>query len=88
MGLAGLVALLVGTLVVLWRVDAAYGTVAVAALVNRMVQGQLDLFWVAVQTSLPFLVTGIALGALAHAESTKGRVANASPTPETVASSA
>ena len=35
-------------------------------LLNRLVQGQLDLFWVAVQTSIPFLVAGIALGALAR----------------------
>jgi hypothetical protein len=30
---------------------------------SRIVQGQLDLFWVAVQTSIPFLIVGICLGA-------------------------
>ncbi len=32
---------------------------------SRLVQGQLDLFWVAVQTSVPFLIVGICLGAQA-----------------------
>ena len=70
-GLVGFVVLMAGALVVLWRIDPAYGVVAVAVLVNRLVQGQLDLFWVAVQTSLPFLVVGIALGALARDEPTR-----------------
>ena len=32
-------------------------------ILSRLVQGQLDLFWVAVQTSVPFLIVGICLGA-------------------------
>ena len=32
-------------------------------ILSRLVQGQLDLFWVAVQTSIPFLIVGICLGA-------------------------
>lgn len=67
-GVLGFLALMVGTIVVLWRLDSAYGTVALAVLLGRLVQAQLDLFWVAAQTSLPFLVAGICLGAqaLAH----------------------
>jgi hypothetical protein len=65
-GLVGFVIMIVGCLVVLWRIETAYGVVAVTVLLNRLVQGQLDLFWVAVQTSIPFLVAGIALGALAR----------------------
>ncbi len=65
-GLAGFVLMIAGCLVVLWRIDPAYGVVAFTVLLNRLVQGQLDLFWVAVQTSIPFLVAGIALGALAR----------------------
>lgn len=64
-GVVGLVAFLLlmfGTLVILWRVDPAYGTLAVAVFVSRFLQGQFDLFWVAVQTSLPFVVAGICLG--------------------------
>ena len=65
-GLAGFVLMVAGCLVVLWRIDPTYGLVAFTVLLNRLVQGQLDLFWVAVQTSIPFLVAGIALGALAR----------------------
>jgi hypothetical protein len=55
---------------VLWRIDRGYGTVALAVLLSRLAQSQLDLFWIAVQTSLPFVVAGISLGAhaLAHEE--------------------
>jgi hypothetical protein len=61
-GLLGFLALVVGTVVILWRVDPVYGTVAVAVVLSRLVQSQLDLFWVAVQTSVPFVVAGVALG--------------------------
>ena len=62
-GLAAFVLFIAGTLVVLWRLDPTYGTLAVAVIVSRLVQSQLDLFWVAVQTSVPFLLVGICLGA-------------------------
>ncbi|MFZ0531425.1 MAG: O-antigen ligase family protein, partial [Propionicimonas sp.] len=69
-GIVGVVAfavLLVGTLVVCWRLDPRHGTVAVAVLVSRIVQAQLDLFWVAVQASVPFVIVGICLGVSARA---------------------
>jgi polysaccharide biosynthesis protein PslJ len=62
-GLVGFLVLMVGSLVVLWRMDARYGLVAFVVILSRLVQGQLDLFWVAVQTSIPFLIVGICLGA-------------------------
>ncbi len=62
-GLVGFVVLMVGSLVVLWRMDPRYGLVAFVVILSRLVQGQLDLFWVAVQTSVPFLIVGICLGA-------------------------
>ena len=62
-GLAAFLALMIGALVVLGRLDPVYGTVAFTILVNRLVQTQFDLFWAAVQGSLPFVVIGIALGA-------------------------
>jgi hypothetical protein len=62
-GLTGFVILLVGSVVVLWRVDPKYGSVALMVVLSRIVQGQLDLFWVAVQTSIPFLIVGICMGA-------------------------
>jgi hypothetical protein len=66
-GLAGFLALVVGALVVVWRVDPLYGTAALAVLVSRVVQAQLDIFWVAAQASLPFVVVGVCLGACALA---------------------
>ena len=62
-GLAGFLVLMVGSLMVLWRMDPRYGLVCVVVILSRLVQGQLDLFWVAVQTSVPFLIVGICLGA-------------------------
>jgi hypothetical protein len=62
-GLAAFVLLMVVALRVAWRMDPAYGSLAVAVLVSRIVQGQFDLFWSAVQGSLPFLVLGLCLGA-------------------------
>lgn len=71
-GVVGLVAFLVmllGALGVLWRLDPRFGTLAVAILISRLVQSQLDVFWVAVQTSIPFVVVGVCLGAAAAVES-------------------
>ncbi len=63
-GLAGFLVLMAGSLTVLWaRMDLRYGLPALTIVLSRFVQGQLDLFWVAVQTSVPFLIAGICLGA-------------------------
>jgi len=62
-GLAGFFVLVVGSLVVLWRIRSDYGTVGFAVLLTRFVQGQFDLFWVAVAVSIPYLIAGISLGA-------------------------
>jgi hypothetical protein len=67
-GLIGFVVLMVGTLVVLWRVAPQYGTLAFAVVLARLVQGQLDLFWVSIQTSVPFVIAAVCLGALARDE--------------------
>jgi hypothetical protein len=64
-GVVGLVAFLVLMAVALrvaWRLDPAYGSLAVAVLVSRLVQSQLDLYWTAVQASLPFVILGMCLG--------------------------
>jgi len=65
-GLIGFLVLLIGALVVLWRVDPRYGTLAFTILLSRVVQWQFDLFWAAVQVSVPFVVVGVCLGALAR----------------------
>lgn len=68
-GLVGFLVLVVGALVVLWRLDPAYGTLAFSVVLVRVVQTQFDLFWSAVQVSVPFAVAGVCLGAQAwHAE--------------------
>jgi polysaccharide biosynthesis protein PslJ len=69
-GLAGFLVLVVGVLVVLWRLDPVFGTLAFSIVLARVVQSQFDLFWSAVQVSVPFAVAGVCLGAQAwHAES-------------------
>lgn len=72
-GLFGFMVMWVGIIVVLWRIDPHYGTLAVALPLSRIVQGQFDLFWTAVQTSVPFVVVGVCLGALALHEEMKKR---------------
>jgi polysaccharide biosynthesis protein PslJ len=70
-GLIGFIVMWIGVLVVLWHVDPRFGTVAVAVLLSRLVQSQFDLFWVAVQVSVPFVIAGICLGAMDHERRTK-----------------
>ena len=67
-GLVAFLALMYVALRVAWRLDPTYGTLAVAVLVTRLVQGQFDLFWAAVQGSLPFVVLGLCLGVKWHAD--------------------
>ncbi|MFB7798437.1 O-antigen ligase family protein [Isoptericola sp. NPDC056134] len=62
-GLAGFAVLMLGTLVVAWRMDRRFGTLAVALLASRLVASQFDQFWVAIIVSLPFLLVGVCLGA-------------------------
>jgi O-antigen ligase len=64
-GLAAFLLMWVGIIVVLWRVDPRFGTLAVAAVLSRIAQAQFDLFWVAAQVSVPFMVAGVCLGAQA-----------------------
>jgi len=65
-GLLAFVVLMVGTLVVLWKLPPLYGTLAFTVVLSRFAQAQFDLFWVAAQVSIPFLVAGLCLGQLAH----------------------
>ena len=65
-GLVAFVVLMVGGLVVLWRVTPLYGTLAFTMVLSRFMQAQFDLFWVAAQVSIPFLVAGLCLGQLVH----------------------
>jgi hypothetical protein len=65
-GLLGFVVMWIGMILVLWHVDPRFGTLAVAILLSRLAQGQFDLFWTAVQVSVPFVVAGVCLGAMAR----------------------
>lgn len=64
-GLLGFAVMWIGFIVVLARVEPVYGTLALAVVLSRIVQAQFDLFWVSAQTSIPFVIAGICLGALA-----------------------
>jgi hypothetical protein len=68
LGVVAFVVLLVVTLRVAWKLDPVYGSVALGVLVNRFAQAQFDLFWAAVQGSIPFVVLGICLGAKSYAD--------------------
>ncbi len=65
-GLAGFIVMWIGIIVVLWRVDPRFGALALAVTASRITQAQFDLFWVAAQVSIPFVIAGICLGAQAH----------------------
>lgn len=68
LGLVGFLVLMIGALVVLWKVPRPWGTIAFTAVLMRFVQGQLDIFWVGAQGSIPWLIVGVGLGAMALAE--------------------
>lgn len=65
-GLAAFLIMFAAILAVLWRLDVRFGTLAFVAVLMRFVQGQFDLFWVAAQVSIPFVIAGICLGAADH----------------------
>ncbi|SEB83489.1 O-antigen ligase like membrane protein [Paramicrobacterium humi] len=68
-GIVGLIGfLLMFALVIwyLWRLDPTYGTVGAAVVVARFVQAQFDLYWVAGQASLLWIVAGVCVGAFVH----------------------
>lgn len=67
-GLAGFLVLFVGALIVLFRVDPRYGTLAFCAVLMRFIQGQFDLFWASVVVTIPFVIAGVCLGAQAYAQ--------------------
>lgn len=66
-GVVGLIGFLVmfGTgFFSLWRMDSWYGTVGAAVILTRFVQAQFDLYWVAGQASMLWIVAGLCYGAL------------------------
>lgn len=79
-GLIGFIVMWIGVLIVLWRVDPRFGTLAVAVTLCRIVQAQFDLFWVAAQVSIPFVIAGICLGAMAREQGKDSAVSESSTT--------
>lgn len=61
-GLLGFIAMFVGALWFLLRMDPVYGTVGAAVVLTRFTQAQFDLYWVAGQASLLWIVAGICYG--------------------------
>ncbi|PWJ26142.1 O-antigen ligase [Branchiibius hedensis] len=62
-GVAAYLVLFGGALWVLAQVPRRYSALAIAVLVAHLLRGQLDMFWLAVVASLPWLLIGICLGA-------------------------
>ena len=61
-GLLAFLALFTGAAWLLVMMDPRYGTVALAVVVTRFTQGQLDLYWVAGQASFLWIIAGLAYG--------------------------
>jgi hypothetical protein len=75
-GVVGLIAFIVlctGGLWVVFQMDPRFGNIALAVMIARFCQGQLDLYWVAGNSSILWMVAGLAYGAQAlerHQENT------------------
>lgn len=61
-GLVGFLLMFLVAAVALMRMEPVYGTVAVAVVAGRFAQAQFDLYWVAGQASLLWIVAGIVYG--------------------------
>lgn len=61
-GLIGFLVLMVGGVWIVMLLDPRYGNIALAVMITRFTQGQLDLYWVAGQSALPWMVAGVVLG--------------------------
>jgi polysaccharide biosynthesis protein PslJ len=71
-GLAAFLFLFGRSLTILWRLPIRFGTFAFTAVLMRLVEGQFDIFWVSASAAIPWLLVGLALGALALEDRRKG----------------
>lgn len=76
-GASAYVVLFCGAVWILARIPRRYGALAIAILVAHVLRGQLDMFWLAVVASLPWILIGICLGT----QRWENPVATASPAP-------
>jgi hypothetical protein len=68
-GVVGFVAFIVlcaGALWVVFRLDPRFGNIALAVMIARFCQGQLDLYWIAGNSAILWMVAGLAYGAQAR----------------------
>lgn len=72
-GLIGFLTLFAVACWYLWKMDPAYGTVGVAVVAMRFTQAQFDLYWVAGQASLLWIIAGICYGVKAHGDERRAR---------------
>lgn len=61
-GLVGFLAMFASSLWLTSRMEFAYGTLAFAVIASKLVQGQFDLYWVAGQSSILWIVAGVCYG--------------------------
>lgn len=66
LGLAGFLVLCLAGLWVALTLPPRYGTIVAAVMLARFTQGQLDLYWVAGQASIPWMMAGLAIGVMAY----------------------
>lgn len=64
-GLLGFLILCGAGLWVVLTLPPRYGQIAAAVMIARFVQGQLDLYWVAGQASIPWMIAGLVIGVMA-----------------------
>jgi len=62
LGLIGFIGMFAAAIWLLWRMDPVYGTLGLATVVGRLVQGQFDLYWVSAHASVLWIVAGICYG--------------------------
>jgi hypothetical protein len=62
-GLLGFLVLVIGALVLCWRLPPVAGTLALAVLLAHVIEGQFDVFWVSPIGSMPWIIVGMGMAA-------------------------
>nr|WP_274636846.1 O-antigen ligase family protein [Microbacterium bovistercoris] len=65
-GLIGFIGMFGGAIWLLMKMNPVYGTVGLAVFVGRFTQAQFDLYWVAAEASILWIVAGICYGVREH----------------------
>lgn len=67
LGLLGFVIAMSGYARLSWKLPGSFGTLAFAAILYKLVDGQIDIFWVTATGAIPWMLCGLSMGALAAA---------------------